>query len=62
MIAFKGKHLLHFLEYRFFRDKMFPAFGFGAQIPPSFQVIEHVILVRKTIKNVYFRRGLYILF
>eukprot|EP00075_Anas_platyrhynchos_P016778 XP_027306031.1 copine-3 [Anas platyrhynchos] len=27
-----------FLKICFFRDKMFPAFGFGAQIPPSFQV------------------------
>jgi len=35
---------------------MFPAFGFGAQIPPSFQVTEYV----NTTKDTYFRRRLYI--
>lgn len=30
---------------------MFPAFGFGAQIPPSFQVMEYVNALRKTTQN-----------
>uniref|UniRef100_A0A8D2N5A4 Copine-3 n=1 Tax=Zonotrichia albicollis TaxID=44394 RepID=A0A8D2N5A4_ZONAL len=32
-------------------DKMFPAFGFGAQIPPSFQVMECVNSLPKTVSH-----------
>lgn len=30
---------------------MFPAFGFGAQIPPSFQVMEYVKALHKITKS-----------
>lgn len=30
---------------------MFPAFGFGAQIPPSFQVMEYVNAQLKTLQK-----------
>lgn len=32
---------------------MFPAFGFGAQIPPTFQVMEYVNALQKTRGNAY---------
>lgn len=39
---------------------MFPVFGFGAQIPPSYQVVEHVNPLCKSIENMYFRKELYV--
>lgn len=49
-----------FFKIAFFRDKMFPAFGFGAQIPPSFQVMERVNALPMTAESAYFRRRMYI--